>query len=114
MCGRLAGRRTSSGEGWIVRAVDRPHAYRFGGIMFSGTLFARLTSSQVAHGALRRMAVAFAFVGAFACLGSIAEADTQLPVQKWPSASSSLKAQDQVDGANGSFTQTIPIEVPPF
>src|SRR5882724_1749075 len=41
-------------------------------------------------------------------------ADTQLPVQALPSASSGLRAQDQVDGANGSFVQTIPIQVPPF
>jgi len=50
----------------------------------------------------------------FAVADSAAQAQTQLPVQSLPSASSGLKAQEQVDGANGSFVQTIPIEVPSF
>jgi len=45
---------------------------------------------------------------------SLAHAETQIPVESLPSASSGVKAQEQVDGATGSFTQTIPIEVPSF
>jgi hypothetical protein len=43
-----------------------------------------------------------------------AGAQTQLPVQKLASASSGVTAQEHVDGANGSFQQSIPIEVPAF
>lgn len=53
----------------------------------------------------------FAAIGATA---PVAQAQTQIPVQKLAAASSGVTAQDQVDGANGSFQQTIPIEVPPF
>src|SRR5262249_52905484 len=53
-------------------------------------------------------------IALFVFVGASAEAQTQLPVEKLPTASSGLRAQDQVDGANGSFVQTIPIEVPSF
>jgi len=49
-----------------------------------------------------------------AAAGSSVQAQTQLPVQKLASASSGTTAQEQVDGANGSFQQAIPIELPSF
>jgi len=66
-------------------------------------------------GGLARRLIGFLAILVFwAVVHPAAQAQTQLPVQSLPTASSGLKAQDQVDGANGSFVQTIPIDVPSF